>query len=110
MSTDTPQPQGLAERALRRGAARWWWGPLVAGIIWFVIAWLVLRANVTSLATVGVLVGAVLLVAAVTEGALGSIMIGGWRVLQPARVSEQSPLAIQEPVSSAEAQPDGQPR
>ncbi|MEK6440362.1 DUF308 domain-containing protein [Pseudonocardia sp. T1-2H] len=66
---------------LQREAARWWWAPLVAGIIWFLIAWLVLRANVTSLATVGVLVGVVLLVAAVTEGGLGTIMIGGWKVL-----------------------------
>ncbi|MCW2720421.1 DUF308 domain-containing protein [Pseudonocardia sp.] len=81
MYTDTPQLPGLAGRLLKREAARWWWAPLVAGIIWFLIAWLVLRADVTSLATVGVLVGVVLLVAAVTEGALGTIMIGGWKVL-----------------------------
>lgn len=82
MYTDVPQPQprGLAGRLLQRKAARWWWAPLAAGIIWFLIAWLVLRADVTSLATVGVLVGVVFLVAAVTEGALGGIMIGGWKV------------------------------
>jgi uncharacterized membrane protein HdeD (DUF308 family) len=81
MYTDSPQPPGLAGRLLKREAARWWWAPLVAGILWFLIAWLVLRADVTSLATVGVLVGVVLLVAAVNEGALGGIMIGGWKVL-----------------------------
>jgi len=42
----------------------------------------VLRADVTSLATVGVLVGVVLLVAAVTEGALAAMMIDGWKVLR----------------------------
>jgi hypothetical protein len=81
MYPDTPQLPGLAGRLLKREAARWWWAPLVAGIIWFLIAWLVLRADVTSLATVGVLVGVVLLVAAATEGALGGIMTGGWKVL-----------------------------
>ncbi|NMH97055.1 HdeD family acid-resistance protein [Pseudonocardia acidicola] len=81
MQTDIPQPRGLAGHLLQREAARWWWAPLVAGIIWFLIAWLVLRANVTSLATVGVLVGVVFLVAAVTEGALGGIMIGGWKIV-----------------------------
>jgi hypothetical protein len=28
---------------LRREAARWWWAPLVGAVLWFVIAWLVLR-------------------------------------------------------------------
>ncbi|MCE0768225.1 DUF308 domain-containing protein [Pseudonocardia kujensis] len=81
MYTDTPQLPGIAGRLIKREAARWWWAPLVAGIIWFVVAWLVLRANITSLATVGVLVGVVLLLAGITEGALGGIMIGGWKVL-----------------------------
>ncbi|MDT7709587.1 MAG: hypothetical protein QOG20_5194 [Pseudonocardiales bacterium] len=81
MQTDMPGPRGPAQRLLQREAARWWWAPLVAGFIWFLIAWLVLRANVTSLATVGVLVGVVFLVAAAAEGGLGTIMIGGWKVL-----------------------------
>ena len=81
MQTDTPRRRGPAQRLLQREAARWWWAPLVAGIIWFLIAWLVLRANVTSLATVGILVGVVFLVAAVTEGGLGTFMSGGWKVL-----------------------------
>src|SRR4029450_10710133 len=34
----------------------------------------------TSLATVGVLVGVVFLVAAVTEGALAAVVTGGWKV------------------------------
>jgi uncharacterized membrane protein HdeD (DUF308 family) len=70
----------FGRRILQREAARWWWAPLVAGVIWFVIAWLVLRADYTSLATVGVLVGVVFLIAAVNETALAAAMGGGWAV------------------------------
>jgi uncharacterized membrane protein HdeD (DUF308 family) len=40
----------------------------------------VLRADYTSLATVGVLVGVVFLIAAVNEAALAAVMGGGWAV------------------------------
>ena len=81
MQTDIPEVRGPGRELLAREAARWWWAPLVAGLVWFLIAWLVLRANYTSLATVGVLVGVVFLIAAVTEGGLAAIVTGGWKVL-----------------------------
>ena len=85
MATDTaPGPVGSGRQLLQREAARWWWAPLVAAAAWFVIAWLVLRANYTSLATVGVLIGVVLLVAMVNEVAIAAAMDGGWRVLHVA--------------------------
>jgi uncharacterized membrane protein HdeD (DUF308 family) len=65
---------------LRREAGRWWWAPLVAGVSWFVIAWAVLRADATSLATVGVLVGVAFLLAAVNEAAVAGVARGGWRI------------------------------
>jgi len=71
----------LGRRLLQRDAARWWWVPLVAAAVWFVIAWLVLRVNYTSLTTVGILVGVVFLVAAVNEAGLAGLMRGGWGVL-----------------------------
>jgi uncharacterized membrane protein HdeD (DUF308 family) len=71
---------GAGRRLLQREAARWWWVPLVAAVVWFIIAWLVLRANYTSLATVGVLVGVVFLVALVNEVGVAAVMTGGWRV------------------------------
>src|SRR5574341_945379 len=77
MDTDISELGGFGRRLLQREAARWWWAPLVAGIIWLLIAWVVLRANVTSLATVGVLVGVVFFVAAVTEGALAGRAVTG---------------------------------
>ena len=77
----TPRLFGGAGRMLQREAARWWWAPLVAAVVWFVIAWLVLRANYSSLTTVGVLVGVVFLIATVNEVALSAVVSGGWRVV-----------------------------
>jgi uncharacterized membrane protein HdeD (DUF308 family) len=65
---------------LQREAARWWWAPLVGAVAWFVIAWLVLRANYTSLAMVGVLIGVVFLIATVNEIGMSALVAGGWRV------------------------------
>lgn len=81
MATDTVGLGGVGRRLLQREAARYWWVPLVGAAVWFVIAWLVLRANYTSLATVGVLIGVVLLVATINEVAVAAAMRGGWRVL-----------------------------
>jgi uncharacterized membrane protein HdeD (DUF308 family) len=78
--TGWPEPGPLVQRLLRREVGRWWWVPLAAGVIWFIIAWLVLRANVTSLATVGLLVGVAFLLAAANEAAVGGFLIGGWKV------------------------------
>jgi uncharacterized membrane protein HdeD (DUF308 family) len=46
-----------------------------------VIAWLVLRANVTSLATVGLLLGVLFLVAGLNEVFVATMVGGGWKVL-----------------------------
>jgi uncharacterized membrane protein HdeD (DUF308 family) len=66
---------------LQEGAARWWWAPLVAAVAWFVIAWVVLRGTYASLTTVGILIGAVLLLAAVNEGTTAAMMRSGWAVV-----------------------------
>jgi hypothetical protein len=71
----------LGRGLLQQGAAKWWWAPLVSAALWFVIAWLVLRADYTSLATVGVLVGIVFLVSLVAEVGLAAVMTGWVRVL-----------------------------
>ena len=66
---------------LLRESARYWWVMVVAGVSWLLIAWLVLRADVGSLAAVGVLLGCVLLVPGVDEAGLAAMVGGGWRVL-----------------------------
>jgi uncharacterized membrane protein HdeD (DUF308 family) len=64
-----------------REGARYWWVFLLTGIAWLLIAWLVLRMDITSIAAVGVLLGVVFLVASVNEVGLGSLMSGGWKIL-----------------------------
>ncbi|HTW07114.1 MAG TPA: DUF308 domain-containing protein [Acidimicrobiales bacterium] len=44
-----------------------WWAFLIAGLAWFVISIIVLQLNLTSVGTVGVLLGVVFLVSAVEE-------------------------------------------
>jgi uncharacterized membrane protein HdeD (DUF308 family) len=68
-------------RMIVREGARYWWVFLLSGIAWLLIAWLVLRMDVTSLAAVGVLLGVVFLVASVNEVGLGSLVSGGWKIL-----------------------------
>lgn len=46
-----------------RDTARYWWVFLVSGILWLIIAWVVLRMDQTSVVAVGVLLGAVFLFA-----------------------------------------------
>jgi uncharacterized membrane protein HdeD (DUF308 family) len=61
--------------------SKYWWVALLVGIAWLVIAWVVLRADIRSLTTVGILLGALFIAAGVSEVAAGSVMGGGWRVL-----------------------------
>jgi uncharacterized membrane protein HdeD (DUF308 family) len=68
-------------RVLLREGSRYWWLLLLVGIAWLVVAWVVLRANVTSLATVGVLLGVVLIAAGLNEVFFAGAVTGGWKVL-----------------------------
>ena len=68
-------------RMIVREGARYWWVFLLSGIAWLLIAWLVLRMDITSIAAVGVLLGVVFLVASVNEVGLGSLVSGGWKIL-----------------------------
>jgi uncharacterized membrane protein HdeD (DUF308 family) len=55
-----------ADRSARQVAGAWWWF-LVTGVLWLLIAITVLRFDLTSVAAVGALLGAVLLLAGVNE-------------------------------------------
>jgi len=44
-----------------------WWAFLIAGLAWFVISIIVLQLNLTSVGTVGVLLGVIFLVSAIEE-------------------------------------------
>jgi uncharacterized membrane protein HdeD (DUF308 family) len=68
------------ERMVVREATRFWWVFLVSGIAWLLIAWVVLRFDTTSIATVGVLLGVVFLIAGINEAGVAAIVPGGWKV------------------------------
>ena len=62
--------------------ARRWWVFLVSGIAWLLIAVILLRFNTTSVATIGLMLGAVFLFAAVHQFAVAAIQGGGWAVFR----------------------------
>jgi uncharacterized membrane protein HdeD (DUF308 family) len=68
------------ERLMVREAARYWWVFLVSGILWLLIAWVILRGNETSIAAIGILLGVVFLLSAINEAALAALAPGGWKV------------------------------
>jgi uncharacterized membrane protein HdeD (DUF308 family) len=63
-----------------QNATGYWWVFLVSGILWLIVAWIVLRMNETSVAAVGVLLGVVFLFAAISEVGAAMIVRGGWAV------------------------------
>jgi len=76
-------PGAVEERIRGDRAALWrlagpWWLLLVTGIAWLIISVMVLRFRLSSITTVGVLIGVVFLLAALNEFLLASVR-AGWR-------------------------------
>jgi hypothetical protein len=67
------------ERAAARSLAGAWWLFLVTGILWLLVALIVLRFNLTSIAAVGVLLGVILLMAGMNEFLMMAMPGLGWR-------------------------------
>ena len=75
MSTTDPE---LREAA---GAlSRLWWLSLVTGILWFFIAIVILQMNGASVATVGVIVGAMFLFTGLQQFVISTV-VEGWKWL-----------------------------
>jgi uncharacterized membrane protein HdeD (DUF308 family) len=70
-----------ALRSEARDVARWWWVFIVTGIIWFMVSIVVLRFTTTSVTTVGILIGVVFTIAAITEFMIVGATSGGWMVV-----------------------------
>jgi uncharacterized membrane protein HdeD (DUF308 family) len=71
----------VSEGDLREAAAMatsMWWIPIILGVAWFLVALLVLRFDTTSVTTVGILLGCVLLFAGASE-LLEISVTRGWR-------------------------------
>jgi uncharacterized membrane protein HdeD (DUF308 family) len=58
---------------------RWWWVFIVTGIIWLMISVVVLRFTETSVSTVGIIIGVVFTIAAITEFMVAGASHGGWK-------------------------------
>jgi uncharacterized membrane protein HdeD (DUF308 family) len=76
-------PDAVEERVRGARAGLWrlagpWWLPLVTGLAWLIISVLVLRFRLSSITTVGVLVGVIFLLAMFNEFLLASVR-AGWR-------------------------------
>ena len=61
------------------GFARNWWLFLITGLAWLLVGVLVLRFNITSVATVGILLGVMFLGAAFNEFLASTTVSGGWK-------------------------------
>ncbi len=69
-----------------------WWTFLVTGVSWLIVSAVVLRFSIASVATVGVLLGVVFMLAAISEIAVAAARIG-WSWLHFLRTSwASSPL------------------
>src|SRR5215467_8779254 len=61
-------------------ASEWWWLWLVMGIVWILLAVIVLQFHTASLVTVGIVVGILFILAGLQEFAVAYVS-GGWRWL-----------------------------
>ena len=68
-----------AEAQVMETASRFWWVWLVAGILWIIVSIVILQFDITSAATVGIVVGIMFLVAGMQYFFVGSQIDGGWK-------------------------------
>jgi uncharacterized membrane protein HdeD (DUF308 family) len=76
---ETPAGMGMREGA--REVTGSWWLFLLTGIAWLLVSVIVLRFNVTSIASVGALLGVILIVAGANEFMIMALRDMGWRWL-----------------------------
>jgi uncharacterized membrane protein HdeD (DUF308 family) len=72
-------PQDSAARQALLGVARLWWLWLVFGVLWIVIALVILQFDQASITTVGVLIGAMFLASGLQQLALAGLTEGSVR-------------------------------
>jgi uncharacterized membrane protein HdeD (DUF308 family) len=69
----------VAARQAVKGLARLWWLWLVFGILWIVVALVILQFDQASITTVGVLIGAMFLASGFQQFAMAALMEGSVR-------------------------------
>ena len=78
MSMPDPRTLDPAARQAVAGIAKWWWLLLVTGVLWFIVGGIVLQMDAQSLATVGYLVGFMLIFTGIEQFMVASAA-SGWR-------------------------------
>jgi uncharacterized membrane protein HdeD (DUF308 family) len=74
-SATSPRERGGAD-----GLASLWWLWLLTGILWLVVALVILQFDQASVTTVGVLIGIMFLFSAVEQFSVGALVGGGWAI------------------------------
>jgi uncharacterized membrane protein HdeD (DUF308 family) len=69
------------DKLYTREAGRLWWVVLLAGMLWLMLSVVILRMNITSIVTVGILIGALFAFACVNEFIVGMNAAGGWKAI-----------------------------
>jgi uncharacterized membrane protein HdeD (DUF308 family) len=77
---DTPAGMGT-RRVVGESAAGMWWLFLITGIAWLLLAVIVLRFNITSVASVGLLLGVLFFAAGANEFMVMALRDMGWKWL-----------------------------
>ena len=70
----------LEEREVAREAGRLWWWFLITGIAWMIVAWIILRWDPTSIATIAYLFGFVAIFFGVNELMMMGGSSTGWKI------------------------------
>ena len=79
-SAATPSPDLEVDVAALRGVAKWWWLFLLTGLLWLVIAGSILQFDTRSVATVGYIVGFMLIFSGIELCAVAAAVRGAWKV------------------------------
>ena len=69
------------ERAVAHAYSRTWWLWLIAGILWFLLGFIVLSLRPASITACAILIAIALRLGGITQFALGFVLEGGWRWL-----------------------------
>jgi len=78
MSTLNPSSLDPADRQAVAGIAKWWWLLLITGVLWLIIGGIILQFDTQSVATVGYLVGFMLIFTGIEQFMVASA-VPGWK-------------------------------
>lgn len=79
MTTTTTEEFAQLRYEVGRTATRWWWLPLLTGVLWLAFSLVVFRFDARSVSAVGTLVGIVFIVAGVEDLLELGMVRGAWR-------------------------------